>query len=72
MSGQISDKDLALLLFMSTYCVQNGRPPHHREVATARGMTVAEVRATIARLRADGHLRKLYTQDQRHLRVVHA
>lgn len=68
----MSDDDLALLLFLSTFCVQRGYPPRYGEVAAARGMTVPAVRETIARLRAEGHLRKLYDQSQRHLRPVAA
>lgn len=57
---QISDEDLAVLLFIATFHYANQRVPRFREIAEARGLTYHGAKSAVRRLRALGQLDGLY------------
>lgn len=54
---EVTDDDLALVLYLATYNAQRGYPPTYREIAQARGIAHSTVRDRVARLVAAGVLR---------------
>lgn len=57
---QISDDDLAVLLFIATFHYANQRVPRFHEIAEARGLSYVAAKQTVRRLRALGQVDGLY------------
>lgn len=66
---QISDEDMALVLFIATHAAQHGYPPSLREVARARGMSYSAVCDRVERL-ARLRVLRWEPRQRRTLRVV--